>query len=100
MLDSAYAALEKAGGPNVKVIVGETGWPSAGGTLANKHNAKLYNNNLVRHVESSGGTPRRPGKEIEAYIFAMFNEELKPNGIEQNWGLYYPNMNEVYHVHF
>lgn len=101
IVDSIYAALEKAGGPQVAVVVSETGWPSGGGGVgATVDNARLYNNNVVAHVESSAGTPRRPGKGIDTYLFAMFNEDEKPAGTEQNFGLYRPDMSEVYHVNF
>lgn len=100
MVDAVHAALEKAGGPDVEVVVAETGWPTEGSADASIENAKTFNNNLIKHVSSGQGTPRRPGKAIEAYIFSLFNEDLKPDGVEQHWGLYYPNMTEVYHVDF
>ncbi|KAI9112427.1 hypothetical protein K1719_016624 [Acacia pycnantha] len=31
-------------------------------------------------------------------LFAMFNENLKPTGVEQHFGLFYPNMRPVYPV--
>jgi Glycosyl hydrolases family 17 len=99
MVDSVYAALEKSGGPSVQVVVSETGWPSGGGAPgATLENARIYNNNVIAHVKR--GTPRRPGKELETYLFAMFNENQKPEGLEQNFGLYRPDMTEVYHVDF
>jgi Glycosyl hydrolases family 17 len=61
-------------------------------------NARIYNNNVIAHVKR--GTPRRPGKELETYLFAMFNENQKQEGVEQNFGLYKPDMTEVYHVDF
>ncbi|XP_058108864.1 putative glucan endo-1,3-beta-glucosidase GVI [Magnolia sinica] len=98
MIDAVYSALEKVGGPSVEIVVSETGWPSRGnGNMATIPNAMTYNNNLITHLN---GTPKRPGKEIETYIFAIFNEDEKPVGTEQNFGLYYPNMTEVYHVDF
>ncbi|KAL3697034.1 hypothetical protein R1sor_011110 [Riccia sorocarpa] len=87
-LDSVYAALAKLGFPNLLVRVGEIGWPSAGGTAANVQNAQIHNQNVVNLVR--GGTPVKPNVQIDAYIFAMFNENQKPAGIEQNWGLYNP----------
>lgn len=96
MTDAAYAALEKVGGAGVEIIVTETGWPTAGGREASVENARTYVNNLIGHVRSGKGTPRRPGKEIEAYIFAMFNENQKPPGVEQHWGMHYPNLTPVY----
>ncbi|EHA8590794.1 glucan endo-1,3-beta-glucosidase [Cocos nucifera] len=100
-LDGIYAALEKAGYPDLGVVVAETGWPSGGGPdWATGDNSATYNNNAVKHVTSGAGTPRRPGTTIETFIFGLFNENLKPDGIEQNWGLYYPDMTEVYHVEF
>ncbi|KAJ4750916.1 hypothetical protein LUZ62_085321 [Rhynchospora pubera] len=99
IVDSVYAALEKSGGPSVDVVVSETGWPSGGGAPgATVENAMIYNNNVVAHVKR--GTPRRPGKELETYLFAMFNENQKPEGVEQHFGLYRPDMTEVYHVDF
>ncbi|GJM92839.1 hypothetical protein PR202_ga09343 [Eleusine coracana subsp. coracana] len=99
ILDAVHAALEKAGAPGVEVVVSETGWPSGGGGLgASVENAAAYMNNVVRHV--GHGTPRRPGKAVETYLFAMFNENQKPEGIEQNFGLFRPDMTEVYHVDF
>lgn len=98
MVDAAYAALKKVGGTGVEIIASETGWPTDGSTGATAENAQRYVNNLIQHVLSGVGTPKRPGKDIETYIFAMFNEDLKPGGVEQHWGLYNPNLSEVCHA--
>ncbi|TVU34720.1 hypothetical protein EJB05_16567 [Eragrostis curvula] len=96
-VDALYTAVEKLGGANVRVVVSETGWPTAGGVAASVENAMTYNQNLVNHVRK--GTPRRPRK-IEAYVFALFNEDLKDAGVEQNWGLFYPSTDRVYPISF
>ncbi|OVA04503.1 Glycoside hydrolase [Macleaya cordata] len=101
MVDSVYSALEKAGGPNVGIVVAETGWPSAGnGDVATVEHAQTYNNKLIAQLAATPGTPKRPGQDLETYLFAMFNENLKPAGVETNFGLYHHDMTEVYHVNF
>lgn len=104
MLDATISALKNLSYPDVPVIVTETGWPSRGDPTefpAGLANAKTYNNNLVKHVISESGTPLRPGAEIETYIFALFNEDLKPGlASERNFGLFYPNMTKVYDMEF
>ncbi|XP_006843456.2 putative glucan endo-1,3-beta-glucosidase GVI [Amborella trichopoda] len=101
MVDSIYSALEKVGGSSIELGIGETGWPSDGNPgVATIDNAKAYTNNLVSHIALAKGTPKRPGKLIETYIFATFNEDLKAEGIEQNFGLFFPNQAQVYPVNF
>ncbi|KQK05744.1 hypothetical protein BRADI_2g22228v3 [Brachypodium distachyon] len=58
---------------------------------------RTYNQNLINHI--GRGTPRHPGP-IETYIFAMINEDQKQAGVEQHWGLFYPNMQHVYPIKF
>ncbi|EOY25133.1 Glycoside hydrolase family 17 - like 10 [Theobroma cacao] len=99
--DAVYSALEKVGGNYVVIVVSESGWPSnENGEIATIANAQMYNNKLIAHVSGASGTPKRPGRSIDTYVFAIFNENLKPSGTEQHFGLYYPNMTEVYHVEF
>ncbi|KAA8519331.1 hypothetical protein F0562_013587 [Nyssa sinensis] len=101
MVDSVFAALEKVQASTVDIVVSETGWPSVGnGNFRNITNAQTYVNNLIAHVSSGSGTPGRTGKDLETYLFVLFNEDQKAAGAEQNFGLYYPNMTEVYHVNF
>ncbi|KAI5002198.1 hypothetical protein ZWY2020_026848 [Hordeum vulgare] len=98
MVDAMYAALEKAGAPSVRVVVSESGWPSAGGFAATPENARAYNQGLIDHV--AHGTPKKPG-HMEAYVFAMFNENQKPGlETERHFGLFYPNKMPVYHINF
>ncbi|CAB4271078.1 unnamed protein product [Prunus armeniaca] len=102
MVDALHAALEKAGAPQVQVVVSETGWPSHGnGNVTTPANAQIYNSNLISHVLSSRGTPRRPGNSTETYLFSMFNENMKPGAaVEQHWGLFHPNKWPVYPISF
>ncbi|XP_058108886.1 glucan endo-1,3-beta-glucosidase, acidic-like [Magnolia sinica] len=97
MVDTLYFAVEKAGGPSVKIVILESGWPSAGGEWATKENSQTYNQNLIRHVAK--GTPKKPGP-IETYVFAMFNENLKETEEERSFGLFYPNKTPVYAISF
>ncbi|KAJ4970898.1 hypothetical protein NE237_003997 [Protea cynaroides] len=95
MVDTLYSAL----GMVVEIVVSETGWPSAGGIGATTENAKIYNSNLIQHV--NGGTPKRPGKTIETYVFSMFDENQKNNTeSEQHWGLFLPNKQSKYPISF
>jgi exo-beta-1,3-glucanase (GH17 family) len=103
-LDAVISGMEKLGVTDVRVAVGETGWPTKGDatqTGASIQNAASYNRRLVRKIlaTSGGGTPKRPDVFIPTFIFALFNENLKPGPeSERNWGLLYPNLQPVYAI--
>ncbi|KAL0453155.1 UNVERIFIED_CONTAM: Glucan endo-1,3-beta-glucosidase, basic isoform, partial [Sesamum latifolium] len=89
LVDAIYVAVEKYGGNKVEVIVSETGWPSAGGTAATV---------LIQQVK--GGTPRRPKRPVEAYIYDLIDEDLKKPEYKQHWGLFDANKKLKYPVRF
>ncbi|KAH7403918.1 hypothetical protein KP509_15G000100 [Ceratopteris richardii] len=103
-LDAVYFAMAALGYHNITLLVSETGWPSAGDENeigATIQNAKIYHENLIKHISSWHGTPYRPGSNIEVYLFALFNEDMKPGPLsERNYGLFKPDGTMVYEFKF
>ncbi|CAK9236947.1 unnamed protein product [Sphagnum troendelagicum] len=103
-LDAVNAAMGQVGYGGVRLAISESGWPTAGDPTemgCNLANAANYNRRLVRQIlsTSSAGTPKRPGVFIPAFVFSLFNEDLKPGpGTERHWGLLYPNGTAVYSI--
>ncbi|KAL5547820.1 hypothetical protein UlMin_003051 [Ulmus minor] len=103
-IDAAYAALEDAGHKKMEVIITETGWASRGDAneaAATSNNARTYNYNLRKRLAKKKGTPLRPKYAVKAYIFAIFNENLKPGPTsERNFGLFKPDGTISYDIGF
>ncbi|KAK8939546.1 Glucan endo-1,3-beta-glucosidase 11 [Platanthera guangdongensis] len=80
-VDAVVFAMARYGYGGIEVRVSETGWPSKGDddeVGATVQNAMLYNRNLVARQMENEGTPLRPQPRLEVYMFALFNENLKP----------------------
>ncbi|GAB4832848.1 hypothetical protein Ancab_006863 [Ancistrocladus abbreviatus] len=103
-IDAAYAALEDMGFRKMEVIVTETGWASHGDqneAVATAQNARIYNYNLRKRLALRKGTPLRPKIMARAYVFALFNEDLKPGPTsERNYGLFNANGSISYDIGF
>ncbi|XP_027337548.1 glucan endo-1,3-beta-glucosidase [Abrus precatorius] len=101
-LDAVYSAMKVLGFEDVEIVIAETGWPSVGDPAqigVDPKSASEYNGNLIRHVTSGVGTPLMPNRTFDTYIFALFDENLKPGPTcERNFGLFWPNMTPVYNV--
>ncbi|XP_028773161.1 glucan endo-1,3-beta-glucosidase 14 [Neltuma alba] len=99
-IDAVYAAIKALGHSDIEVKISETGWPSKGDpdeVGASLENAMLYNGNLLKRMEMRQGTPAKPSVPIDIYVFALFNENMKPGPTsERNYGLYYPDGTPVY----
>eukprot|EP01018_Ginkgo_biloba_P024626 Gb_19778 [translate_table: standard] len=101
-VDAVYSALAALGYATLEVRVSETGWPSKGDSDeagATPQNAQIYNKNLLQRQAQNQGTPMRPTLSLQTYIFALFNEDLKPGPTsERNYGLYKPDGTMAYNV--
>lgn len=99
-IDAVYSAIKAMGHTDIVVRISETGWPSKGDSNeagATRDNAGIYNSNLLQRIAENQGTPARPSLPIDIYVFALFNEDLKPGPTsERNYGLYYPDGTPVY----
>ncbi|KAF3446306.1 hypothetical protein FNV43_RR11485 [Rhamnella rubrinervis] len=101
-VDAVRSALNSLGFKNVEIVVAETGWPYKGDSNEvgpSLENAKAYNGNLIAHLRSMVGTPLMPGKSVDTYLFALYDEDLKPGaGSERAFGLFKPDLSMVYDV--
>nr|AFK43211.1 unknown [Lotus japonicus] len=89
-LDTLVWALKKAGYPDLRIVVGEVGWPTDGDKNANPNNAKKFYQGFLKKMASKKGTPMRPGP-MDVYLFSLFDENLKsiaPGNFERHWGIF------------
>ncbi|KAK3025171.1 hypothetical protein RJ639_043057 [Escallonia herrerae] len=99
-IDAAYSALAAVGYKKLAVQISETGWPSKGDedeVGATPENAKKYNGNLMKLIAQKKATPLKPNCELSIFVFALFNENMKPGPTsERNYGLFKPDGTPAY----
>ncbi|XP_047338313.1 glucan endo-1,3-beta-glucosidase 11-like [Impatiens glandulifera] len=99
-IDAVHSALSSIGFKRQSVQISETGWPSKGDENeygATPENAKKYNSNLMKLISQKKGTPMRPNCDLNIYVFALFNENMKPGPTsERNYGLFKPDGTPAY----
>jgi hypothetical protein len=103
-VDAVSFAAARLGYGGIPVYVSETGWPSKGDADevgATVENARAYNRNLLVRQVGNEGTPLRPRQRIEVYLFALFNENMKPGpSSERNYGLFKPDGTPAYELSY
>ncbi|CAO2815059.1 unnamed protein product [Amaranthus hypochondriacus] len=101
-VDAVRSALNAMGYKDIEIVVAETGWPYHGDSNEigpSMQNAKAFNGGLISHLRSMVGTPLMPGKSIDTYIFALYDEDLKPGPTsERSFGLFKPDLSMTYDV--
>lgn len=101
-VDAVKSALNSMGFKEIEIVVAETGWAYKGDPNEvgpSVDNAKAYNGNLINHLRSKVGTPLMPGKSVDTYIFALYDENLKPGpGSERAFGLFKEDLSMIYDV--
>lgn len=101
-MDAVFSAMKLLGFDDIEIVIAETGWPSVGdlGQVGvDAESAAEFNGKLMQHVMSGVGTPLMPNRTFETYIFALFNEDLKPGPTcERHFGLFEPDMKPVYNI--
>ncbi|KAK7842858.1 putative glucan endo-1 [Quercus suber] len=85
----------------VKMVIGETGWPSTGnGQTTTPELARTYNQNFLRHITAGQCTPKRPNTYGEGFVYSMFDENGKLEAGDQGVGIFDANEKPVYHLYF
>jgi exo-beta-1,3-glucanase (GH17 family) len=101
-VDAVRSALNAMGYKDVEIVIAETGWPYRGDTNEvgpSVENAKAYNGNLIAHLRSMVGTPLMPGKSVDTYLFALYDEDLKPGPTsERSFGLFNLDLSMAYDI--
>lgn len=101
-VDAVRSALNSMGFKEIEIVVAETGWAYKGDPNEvgpSVDNAKAYNGNLINHLRSKVGTPLMPGKSVDTYIFALYDENLKLGpGSERAFGLFKQDLSVIYDV--
>ncbi|GAB2223509.1 hypothetical protein Droror1_Dr00017650 [Drosera rotundifolia] len=101
-LDAVFSGMKGLGYGDVDIVIAETGWPSAGDPSqagVDPVTAATYNAGLMQHIMLGAGTPLMPNRTFETYIFALFNEDMKPGPTsERHFGLFEPDLIPVYDI--
>ncbi|GAB2231998.1 hypothetical protein Drorol1_Dr00011018 [Drosera rotundifolia] len=88
--DTLVWTLKNAGFGDMKIIVGEIGWPTDGDINANVKLAKKFYDGLLKRLAANKGTPMRPGS-MNVYLFGLLDENMKsvaPGNFERHWGIF------------
>ncbi|PHT80833.1 hypothetical protein T459_13848 [Capsicum annuum] len=102
MIDSVAWAIKKAGYANMKIVIGEIGWPTDGYLHANIKNAERFHKGLLKFIASEKGTPLRPGS-IDIYLHSLSDENKfghKSGAFQRHWGIYEADGNPKYKIDF
>jgi hypothetical protein len=89
MLDALHFALKDIGYQDLEIVVGECGWPTSG-YIETSEFAEIFLKSLKDHCKSGKGTPMRPNKPIQCFVFEMYDEDKKslaPGQFEAHWGI-------------
>ena len=102
MYDSYIWALKKLNASDLKVIVGQVGWPTDGYPGANATTAERYYKTLLPFVSSNKGTPMRPGAPIDIFIQGLTDENrmmyYATASFTRHWGIYMSNGKPKYKI--
>ena len=102
MYDSYIWALKKLNASDLKVIVGQIGWPTDGYPGANVTTAERFYKSLLPFVTSNRGTPMRPGAPIDIFIQSLTDENrmfyTDNSSFTRHWGIYKSNGKPKYKI--